>query len=108
MEFRVEMSTRAARDLTDIYKWIHGEESTAAGRWFNGLEQAIYTPGRMPRRCPLAPEARAAKRSLRQLLYGDRPHVYRVVYKIDERRKAVYVLTIRHGAREEAGRDELS
>ena len=39
------------------------------------------------------------KRKLRHLLYGKKPHVYRVIYEVDEGRQAVWVLTIRHGAR---------
>jgi hypothetical protein len=31
------------------------------------------------------PEAKKSKRPLRQLLYGRKPHVYRVIYEIDER-----------------------
>jgi mRNA-degrading endonuclease RelE of RelBE toxin-antitoxin system len=70
----------------------------AAGRWFNGLEEPIYTLERLPRRCLIAPESRKAKRRLRQLLYGAKRDVYRVIYEIDESRKVVCVLTIRHAA----------
>ena len=49
-------------------------------------------------RCPVAPESRKAKRRLRQLLYGVKRDVYRVIYEIDESRKVVCVLTIRHAA----------
>jgi mRNA-degrading endonuclease RelE of RelBE toxin-antitoxin system len=37
---------------------------------------------------------------LRQLLYGRRPHVYRIIYEIDEGNRIVSVLHIRHGARD--------
>jgi hypothetical protein len=36
---------------------------------------------------------------LRQLLYGKKPNVYRVIYELDEGRQAVWLLTIRYGAR---------
>jgi mRNA-degrading endonuclease RelE of RelBE toxin-antitoxin system len=49
-----------------------------------------------------------ARRPLRNLLYGAKPHVYRVIYEIDEPRRVVRVLTIRHGAMDEAGADDLS
>jgi toxin ParE1/3/4 len=39
-------------------------------------------------------------RHLWQLLYGGRPHVYRIIYAIDERRRVVSVVHIRHGARD--------
>jgi mRNA-degrading endonuclease RelE of RelBE toxin-antitoxin system len=49
---------------------------------------------------PMAPEEKSAKRPLRHLLYGSRRDVYRVIFEIDERRKRVLVLTIRHGGME--------
>jgi len=33
------------------------------------------------------------------LLYGIKPHIYRVIYRVLENRKQVEVLHIRHGAR---------
>ena len=38
-------------------------------------------------------EARKVKRQLRQLLYGAKPHVYRVIFEVDQRRQCVWVLT---------------
>jgi mRNA-degrading endonuclease RelE of RelBE toxin-antitoxin system len=32
-------------------------------------------------------------------LYGKKPQTYRVIYEIDEQRRTVRVLTIRHAAR---------
>jgi len=81
--------------------------SSAAARWFNGLEEAIYSLSLLPLRCPLAPEGKRAKRPLHQLLHGNKPHICRAIYEIDERRKTVNVLTIRHGAMDEARPDEL-
>jgi plasmid stabilization system protein ParE len=101
MAYHVELTVRAARDLDYLYQQVHASESLTAARWYNGLEKAIYTLERFPRRCPLAPEARKAQRPVRHLLYGTKPHVYRVLYEIDEPGKAVRVLTIRHGAMDE-------
>jgi mRNA-degrading endonuclease RelE of RelBE toxin-antitoxin system len=72
--------------------------SVAAHRWFNGIEKAVCTLEAQPYRRPAAPESAKAKRALRHLLYGRKPHVYRIIYEIDEPRKVVRVLTIRHGA----------
>jgi toxin ParE1/3/4 len=43
---------------------------------------------------------------LRHLLYGNKPHVYRVIFRVIEKQKRVDVLHIRHGARDKlkAGR----
>ena len=108
MAYRVELTDRARRDLGDLYARINAAESLAAARWFNGLEEAVYRLEDFPRRCPIAPEGRRAKRQLRHLLYGNKPNVYRAIYEIVESDKTVYVLTIRHGAMEEARPDELS
>ena len=52
----------------------------------------------MPRRCPLAKEARAVGREIRCLSFGRRRNLYRILYEIDEQRGVVHVLRIRHGA----------
>jgi toxin ParE1/3/4 len=107
MEYRVELTDRAFRDLAILYEEKHVEESKAAARWFNGLEQAVDTLQSLPHRCSAAPESKKARRKLRHLLYGKKPHIYRVIFEIDEPRKVVTVLTIRHGAMETATPEEL-
>jgi toxin ParE1/3/4 len=81
-------------DLDYLFQRISADDS-AATRLFNGVEKAIYTLEQLPRRCPVAPESKRAKRRLRQLLYGAKRDVYRVIYEIDESSKVVRVLTIR-------------
>jgi toxin ParE1/3/4 len=107
MTYLVEFAARAARDLEILYVEKNAAESHAAARWYNGLEQAVYALASYPHRCPVAPEARRAKRKLRNLLYGKKPHVYRVIYEVDEGREAVWVLTIRHGARRKLKASDL-
>ena len=102
MAYRVDLTARARRDLDYLYEWVHADESAAAARWYNSLEKAVNGIEQLPRRCPAAPESRRTGRPLRDLLYGAKPHVYRVIYEIDEAQKAVRVLTIRHGSMEEA------
>ena len=95
MAYPVRVMPRAERDLIALYDAIDAEHSGAALRWFNGLERAVFTLETNPRRCPITPESK----NLRQLLYGRKPHVYRVIYGIAERRGEVQILHIRHGAR---------
>ncbi len=101
MAYLVELTLRAERDLDYLYERISADDSTAAARWFNGLEEASHTLGRFPRRCSVAPESKRAKRRLRHLLYGAKRDVYRVIYEIDEPRKVVRLLTVRYGAMDE-------
>ena len=101
MAYLVELTPRAERDLEYLYERISADDSIAAARWFNELERAIYTLERMPRRCPIAPESKKAKQGLRHLLYGAKRDVYRVIYEINESRRLVRILTIRHSAMDE-------
>ncbi|HVA69428.1 MAG TPA: type II toxin-antitoxin system RelE/ParE family toxin [Candidatus Binataceae bacterium] len=101
MPYRVDLTLRAERDLEHLYEWIAAASSIAAARWFNGLEDAILSLERFPRRCAVAPESRRTRRRLRHLFHGAKPDIYRVVFQLDEKRKVVSVLTIRHGAMDE-------
>ena len=107
MPYLVELTGRAARDLHILYEEKNAGESRAAARWFNGLEKAVGTLSSDPNRCPVAPEGKQSMRQMRHLLYGKRPHIYRVIYEIDEKKRLVRVLTIRHGAMEPAEPDAL-
>jgi toxin ParE1/3/4 len=100
MEYAVNLSSRAERDLNKLFEHLNTTKSAAARRWFNGLERKIYSLERLPRRCPSAPESRKARRPIRQFLYGRKPDVYRILFEINDVTRTVHVLTIRHGARD--------
>jgi toxin ParE1/3/4 len=102
MAYLVSVTRRAQRDLDSIYAAINAEFSDVAFRWFSELESAILTLEEAPERCPLTPE----EPGFRHLLYGKRPHVYRVIYRIAKNRE-VDVLHIRHGARQSFKPGEL-
>ena|SRR5208282_5012449 len=99
MPYLVEFTARAVRDLEILDVEKKAAESRAAARWYNHLGRVVYALASYPHRCPLAPKARRMKRELPNLLYGKKPHVYRVIYEVDVGRQAVLVLTIRHSAR---------
>jgi toxin ParE1/3/4 len=108
MPYRVEFAARAARDLEILYVEKNAVESPAAARWYNALEETVYALETRPNRCPVAPEARKLKLKLRHLLYGKKPHVYRIIYEVGEQRQTVWVLTIRHGARRKIQTSDLA
>ena len=98
MDFRVELSDRAKRDISAIYDWLRSQQAGDAGeRWFVGLRTAVASLAQLPSRCPVAPESRDSPGEVRQLLYGRRPHVYRILFAIDV--NVVRVLHIRHARR---------
>ncbi len=98
MPFRVETSAEAERDAGAILEWLLAQGAGETGlRWFLALEKAIDTLAELPERCPLAPENARFPFEVRQLLYGRKPHVYRILFTIDG--DSVYVLHIRHSRR---------
>jgi toxin ParE1/3/4 len=107
MAYHIEFADRAARDLEALFVEKNAAESQAASRWYNGLEAAVDAVATHPHRCPVAPEARKLRRELRHLLYGKKPHVYRVIYEVDERRQTVWVLALHHGARRKLNASDI-
>ena len=95
MAYRVEVSARARRDLDAIYEFIQAEESDHALTWFLGLAEALRSLSELPYRSPVTPD----DPNRRHLFYGHKPHVYRVIYRIDEPSRMVRIITVRHGAR---------
>jgi len=57
----------------------------------------IVSLGELPHRCPLAPEDKEFPFEVRQLVFGRKPHLYRILFTIEG--DAVVVLHIRHGRR---------
>jgi toxin ParE1/3/4 len=77
MTYLVELTDRAERDMAGLFVEKNAIDSAAAARWFNGLEQAVYSLQTYPSRCPMAPESKKARRPLRHLLYGRTPRIPR-------------------------------
>ncbi len=99
MTFRVETTAAAEQEADAILDWLLSQHAGDTGiRWFLALQDAIASLAEFPRRCPLAPESTAFPFEVRHLLYGHTPHVYRILFTIEN--QTVYVLHIRHGRRQ--------
>jgi toxin ParE1/3/4 len=103
MAYLIKIIYRAERDLARPFEEINAKHSDAALKWYRGLKEAILRLKEKPKRCPLTRK----KNDLRHLLYGNKPHIYRVIFRILERQKCVEVLHIRHGARRKIKTSEL-
>jgi|SRR5579863_2633302 plasmid stabilization system protein ParE len=98
MAFRVETSAQAESDADAILEWLLSQHAGQAGiRWVLALEEAIASLAIFPERCSLAPESVRFRFEVRQLLYGRKPHAYRILFTIDG--ETVNILHIRHGRR---------
>ena len=108
MAYLINSTSRAERDLAHLFAEINAEHSDAEIKWYRGLKEAILSLEEQPNRCSVTRE----NDELRQLLYGHKPHIYRVIYRVverlKERQKHVEVLHIRHGARRKFKRSDLA
>jgi toxin ParE1/3/4 len=95
MQYLVRLTDRAVRDLEAIYEFIEADTSIAAHAGFQELAEAIHGLERYPERGAATLE----NKKLRQLIFGNKPDLYRVIYAIDKRNASVNILHIRHGAR---------
>ena len=95
MVYLVKIAARAERDLAALYLEINAEESEHASQWYFKLRAAILGLGEMPSRHPITRESKR----LRHLLFGQKPHVYRVIFRIRKGLREVEVLHVRHGRR---------
>lgn len=93
-KYSVKLMDRALRDLDSIYAYIAGSllEPKTALALVDSIEQAIYTLGSMPCRCPKRRVGAYANKGYRQLLVKN----YTVIYRIDEAAKTVIVVTVRY------------
>jgi plasmid stabilization system protein ParE len=103
MTFRVEMSAQAEDEASGILDWLLSQHAGETGiHWFLAMEDAIASLSALPERCPLAPENARFPFEVRQLLYGRKPHVYRILFTIEG--DAVKILHIRHARRRPIGK----
>lgn len=94
--YQVILESEAVEGMENAYRFIEADSAESAGRWFTGLIAAVESLSMFPNRCPIAPENDVFDVEIRQLLYGKRSQVYRILFTVEE--NVVHVLHIRHGA----------
>ncbi len=93
-KYNVSLTSRALRDLDDIYVYIAQTllvPETALGM-VDKIEKEILSLEEMPYRFPERKTGAYANKGYRQLFVGN----YTVIYRIDEKRRQVIVITIRY------------
>lgn len=104
MRYRVKITELAWSEVEGAYAWLAGQAPAAATRWRAKLLEAIDSLEAYPERCPEAPESDYLGGEVRQLLFGKRRGVFRILFEI--RGDTVYVIRVRHGARRFLGEQE--
>ncbi len=97
MAYKLKVTRRALAEAYKTYEWLAKQSARASSRWIRDLFAKIDTLKNNPERCPLAEESPEFKAEIRELLFGKRRQVHRILFTIRE--SAVIVLYIRHSAR---------
>lgn len=105
MSHAINISPRAMADIRATVVWRSQGSRSAAARWHAGVLVAIRSLANKPNRCPPADEAADLGVDLRQLLYGRRRQVYRILFTIEG--ETVNILRVRHAAREQLDPDDI-
>ena len=100
MTYRIAIEATAEREIRAVVRWkTHNASPTIAARWYNGLLKKIGTLRTHPTRCPIAAEDEKFPIEIRELLYGRRRNVFRIIFTI--RDETVSILFVHHGAQQE-------
>lgn len=94
----VKLAARAEADIDAALAFLIGYSPRFAANWHAKLLTQIETLEIEPSLCPLAVEADRLGIELRELLFGKKSHVYRILFVVDD--EAVHVLHVRHAARD--------
>jgi plasmid stabilization system protein ParE len=106
VNYRVKISLNALTNAEAILRWFHEQQADVAGaRWYAALLSKIDTLETQPQRCVLAEESAELGIELRQLLFGRRRGVYRILFTIEG--TTVQILHIRHAARDALSLEDL-
>ena len=105
MKFDVELHEQARFDLQDAFHWAAARAPETAERWLDRFEEALQSLSTFPERHGLAAEATTHGREIRELHFGKRPNVFRVLYLIDGEK--VRVARIIRSSRMPLGKDEI-
>lgn len=101
MNYAVNVTPSAKRDLAEVCTWIGRDSPFQAARWYDGITRAILSLGESPRRCPRAVESEDLPVEVRSLRFKS----HRILFTIGA--DAVYVLRVRHAARRPITTSEL-
>jgi toxin ParE1/3/4 len=100
VRYQVIMTPRAELDLDDIYNFIAKDSPPNAEKFVSLLIGSIHDLHTMPNRYGIYQGRRRSKRAIRRMAIK----LYLVYYRVDDARRSVEIITIRHGMRRQPRR----
>jgi toxin ParE1/3/4 len=95
--YRIIITIRAAVELEEIHQYISRNSPENASRVATKIIAAIDSLNQLPHRYPVHQGRRQPSQTVRRMPV--RP--YLIYYRIDDRRMAVTIISVRHGARKQ-------
>ena len=105
MTYLVHVTDEALAEIDEAMGWYAERSVAVAIRWYLKLKEAIRSLEINPERYELAPESEWYPADLRQMLYGKKRGMYRILYEI--RGDTVFVVRVRHSAQKLLEPDDL-
>jgi len=93
MQFQIIITPSAKADIFEINTWFLENYPDLAEKWLWGISKAVTSLSKFPERCPVSLESEAFDVVVRQLIYGKKPHTYRILFAIQDEK--VYILRVR-------------
>jgi uncharacterized DUF497 family protein len=109
MSYRIDFSSVAKAEADAAFMSFSLDTSPErAQAWYQGLIKAISSLKVMPRRCALARENAFFSQEIRQLIYGQGQHTYRIVFAVlhDQKQPTIRIISIRNAAQRTLGEPE--
>ncbi|BDI29564.1 hypothetical protein CCAX7_16150 [Capsulimonas corticalis] len=104
MTFSVEITASASDDIADVATFIAQDSEPSAAKWLAGLQTLIFSLQDNPGRFAVIPEAVELQIDYRFVLH----HSHRIVFRIDDANRIVYVVRVYHGARNPLTNEDVS
>jgi plasmid stabilization system protein ParE len=82
MAYRFEFAPTAIAQAGEIHDRIAELSPEQAAKWYQGLFEKIETLKTFPLRCPKADLGGDPGEEYRELLYGKRRHMYRILFTV--------------------------
>jgi plasmid stabilization system protein ParE len=98
MPYVVRITPRALVDVDEILSWLAERSPQPADRWYAALVQRVRDLEVNPQRWPLAHESHQLGFELREVLFGKRQGVYRILFTVEG--DMVHVHHVRRVARD--------
>jgi plasmid stabilization system protein ParE len=93
VKFQVIITPSAKADIFETNTWLLENYPDLANDWIWGIAQAVASLSKFPERCAVSSESEAFDVVVRQLIYGKKPNMYRILFSIQNEK--VYILRVR-------------